>query len=106
MTAVFSDSNFEDEVIKSSIPVLVDFWASWCGPCKMLAPTIDELAEEYNSKIKIGKLNVDENPATADKYGIRSIPQLLLFDQGLNIEGITGVVPKEQIKSLLNSIIE
>ena len=79
---VVNDANFENEVLKSDIPVLVDFWAVWCGPCKMIAPTIDEIAAEYDGKIKVAKMDVDSNPTTSMKYGVRSIPTLLIFKSG------------------------
>jgi thioredoxin 1 len=91
------DSNFENEVVKSQNPVLVDFWAEWCGPCKMIAPTVEEMAKEYEGKLKVAKLDVDSNPQTAMKYGIRSIPTLLIFKNGQVIDQIIGAVPKRHL---------
>jgi thioredoxin 1 len=91
------DSNFENEVVKSQNPVLVDFWAEWCGPCKMVAPVVEEVAKEYDGKLKVAKLDVDSNPQTAMKYGIRSIPTLLIFKDGQVIDQIIGAVPKRHL---------
>ena len=93
--------NFEQEVLKSDIPVLVDFWAVWCGPCQMLAPTIEELAKEYEGRIKVGKVNVDEQPELSRKYGIMSIPTLILFKDGQIADQTMGVQPKENIEAML-----
>lgn len=100
-----SDDNFETEVLKSNQPVLIDFWAAWCGPCKMIAPVVEELAGEYDGKVKIGKLDVDNNQQTAIKYGVRSIPTLLVFKNGEVKETIIGAVPKAQIAQKLDSVI-
>ena len=100
-----TDANFEDEVLKSEIPVLVDFWAEWCGPCKAIAPTIAEIAGEYAGKVKIGKLNVDNNRDSAMKFGIRSIPNLLIFNSGSVAHQIVGAVPKNNITTLLDEVI-
>ena len=100
-----TDSNFELEVEKSDIPVLLDFWAVWCGPCKMIAPIVEELAGEYQGKIKIGKVDVDNNPGVASKYGIRSIPTLLIFKGGKKVDEIVGAVPKPMITNKLNAQI-
>ncbi len=91
------DSNFEHEVLKSEHPVLVDFWAEWCGPCKMVAPVVAELAKDYEGRLKVTKLDVDSNPQTAMKYGIRSIPTLLIFKEGQVIDQIIGAVPKRHL---------
>ncbi|MGC8743788.1 MAG: thioredoxin [Verrucomicrobiia bacterium] len=97
--------NFQSEVIKSQIPVVVDFWAEWCGPCKMLAPTLDEIADEYAGKVKIGKLNVDNFPEVANNYGINSIPTLLFFKNG-NVAGQSvGVKPKSAIKAAIDKLM-
>lgn len=101
----FTDSNFEAEVLKSSEPVLVDFWAVWCGPCRAIAPIIDELAGEYQGKARIGKLNVDENQAIAGKYGIRSIPTLLVFKNGQVVDQIIGAQPKSKLVDALNKAL-
>ena len=100
-----SDDNFEAEVLKSDKPVLIDFWAAWCGPCRMIAPIVEELASEYTGKVKIGKLDVDNNQQTAIKYGVRSIPTLLVFKNGEVKETIIGAVPKAQIQHKLDSVI-
>jgi thioredoxin 1 len=100
-----SDDNFESEVLKSEQPVLIDFWAAWCGPCKMIAPVVEELAVEYDGKVKIGKLDVDNNQQTAIKYGVRSIPTLLVFKNGEVKETIIGAVPKAQIAQKLDTVI-
>lgn len=92
-----TDQNFNDEVTNSNIPVLIDFWAVWCGPCRAIAPVVEQLAGEYDGKIKIGKLDVDENPETAVKFGVRSIPTLLLFKNGQVVDTIIGAVQKQVI---------
>lgn len=92
-----TDDNFDEEVVKSSIPVLVDFWAPWCGPCQMIAPSIEELAEEFEGRAKVGKLNVDENPVTTASFGIQSIPALKIFKGGKEIATIVGAVSKDRI---------
>jgi thioredoxin 1 len=102
----FTDANFEDDVTKSEIPVLVDFWATWCGPCKAIAPLIEEIAEQYDGKIKVGKLDVDQNQNSAMKYGVRSIPTLLILKDGEVINQIVGSVPKTEITDKLESIID
>jgi len=99
----FTDQNFSTEVLQSDKPVLVDFWAVWCGPCKMIAPFVEELASEYEGKAKVGKLDVDNNQETAIKYGVRSIPTVLIFKGGNVVETIIGAVPKVQLKQKLES---
>lgn len=100
-----SDDNFENEVLKSEQPVLIDFWAAWCGPCRMIAPIVEELAGEYDGKVKIGKLDVDNNQQTAIKYGVRSIPTLLVFKNGEVKDTIIGAVPKAQIAQKLDAVV-
>ncbi|NBC28333.1 MAG: thioredoxin [Bacteroidetes bacterium] len=102
-TVEFTDNNFSDEVESSSKPVLVDFWAEWCGPCRMVGPVVDEIAGEYDGKAKVGKVNVDNNPNISVKYGIRSIPALLIFKDGEVVDQIVGAVPKAQIKKQLDA---
>ncbi len=92
-----TDANFEQEVIKSDLPVLIDFWAVWCGPCKAIAPIVTELAAEYEGRMKVGKIDIDNNQEVSVKYGIRSIPTLLLFKDGKIVDQIVGAVPKAQI---------
>lgn len=101
MASPVTDGTFEAQVLKSPLPVLVDFWAPWCGPCRALAPVIDELSTEYEGKVSILKMNVDENPATPGVYGIRAIPTLILFKNGEVVEQITGAVSKSNLKDLL-----
>ena len=100
-----TDDNFEAEVVKSDKPVLIDFWAVWCGPCKLIAPIVEELAAEYDGKVKIGKLDVDNNQQTSIKFGVRSIPTLLLFKNGQLKDTIIGAVPKKNIVEKLNSVL-
>ncbi len=100
-----TDSDFEQEVLEADIPVLVDFWAEWCAPCKMVAPVLDDLAEEYDGKIKFTKVDVDTSPETAMKYGIRSIPTLLVFKGGSPVDQVVGAVPKAAIKKRLDSAL-
>ena len=100
-----TDDTFDDEVLKSSAPVLVDYWAEWCGPCKMIAPILDEIAIEYTGKIKVAKLNIDDNPQTPPKYGIRGIPILMLFKDG-NVEATkVGALSKSQLTAFIDSNI-
>jgi thioredoxin 1 len=98
-----SDQDFDAEVLKSSQPVVVDFWAEWCGPCRMIAPALEEIAGTMNGKVKIVKLNVDENPATAAKYGIMSIPTLMLFKNGELASRQVGAAPKQKLEQWINS---
>jgi thioredoxin len=101
----FTDSNFETSVLKADKPVLVDFWAEWCGPCKRLGPTIDQLAGEYAGKLTIGKLNVDDNPDTTIKFQIRGIPAVLLFKGGQLVDQVIGAAPKEEFKRVIDKHI-
>ena len=101
----FTDQNFDSDVAQSDIPVLIDFWATWCGPCKAIAPVIDEIAGEYNGKVKVGKVDVDQNQNTAMKYGVRSIPTLLIMKDGKVVNQIVGAVPKSNITDMLDQLI-
>lgn len=100
-----SDSTFEKEVLQSELPVLVDFWAPWCAPCQIMMPVIDEVAQSFGDRIKVAKVNVDENPATPQKYGVRGIPTLIFFSQGRVEETLVGVQPKEKIIEIINRLI-
>ena len=101
MAVPINDAGFEAEVLKCDLPVLVDFWAPWCGPCRAIAPVIEELAQELDGKVKIVKMNVDENPSTPSKYGIRAIPTLILYRNGDVVEQVTGAVSKASLKQML-----
>lgn len=100
-----NDTLFDSEVLKSDIPVLVDFWAPWCGPCRILAPVVEEISSSYSGRIKVGKLNVDENHETTMKYGIRSIPTIIIFKNGQVFEQVIGAVPKTEIERLINKAL-
>ncbi len=100
------DSNFDQIVLQAKMPVLVDFWAEWCGPCRMVAPIVEELAGEYEGKVNFTKLDVDQNPKTASKYGIMSIPTLLVFKDGSPVSNIVGFRPKAELKRTLDAVLE
>ncbi len=101
-TLTFTDANFESDVLKSETPVLVDFWAEWCGPCRMMSPTVDALADDYNGKVKIGKMNVDENPGTPMRFNIRGIPTMLLFKGGSVVEQRVGATGKADLQKMID----
>ncbi|HEV7517085.1 MAG TPA: thioredoxin [Thermoanaerobaculia bacterium] len=101
-----SDTNFEDEVLKSEVPVLVDFWATWCGPCRMVAPVLDEIADEMDGKVRIAKLNVDENQQTAYKFQVASIPTFILFKGGQMADRMLGAMPKSAFENFINKNLE
>jgi thioredoxin 1 len=100
-----TDTTFEDEVLKSDVPVLVDFWAEWCGPCKMIGPSLEQIADEMAGKLKVVKVNIDENPMSPSKYGVRSIPTLLVFKGGQVAATKIGAAPKQQLAQWLNSVV-
>eukprot|EP00741_Cyanophora_paradoxa_P009191 tig00001477_g8901.t1 len=101
-----SDAAFKDVVLDSSLPVLVDFWAPWCGPCRMVAPVVDEIADEYDGRLKVVKLNTDENPKVATEYGIRSIPSIMIFKNGQRVDTVVGAVPKATLESTIGKYLD
>ena len=101
---ILTAANFEEEVLKASAPVLVDFWAEWCGPCKMIAPILDELASEYDGKVKVGKVNIDEHQSIATEYGVRAVPTLLIFKYGEVEEQVVGLRSKRDLKANLDKV--
>ncbi|HEY2986339.1 MAG TPA: thioredoxin [Candidatus Binatia bacterium] len=100
-----SDASFETEVLKCNLPVLIDFWAPWCGPCKTIAPVVEELAAEYDGKLKVAKMNVDDNPVTPSRYGVRGIPNLLILKGGAVKEQIVGVAPKAKLVQAIDNVL-
>lgn len=100
-----TDASFKDDVLESKVPVLVDFWAPWCGPCRMVAPVVEEIAEQYEGQVKVVKLNTDENPQVASQYGIRSIPTLMIFKGGQRVDMVVGAVPKTTLANTLEKYI-
>lgn len=106
MALTLTENNFENEVLNSKIPVLVDFWAPWCGPCRSMAPVIEDLAKEFDGKVKIGKVNVDENKNLAGNYGIMSIPTLILFKDGRNVSQMVGYTAKSTLVKTIDSLVE
>ena len=105
MSKVFTDANFKEEVLEQSLPVLVDFYADWCGPCRMMAPVIEQLASEYEGRLLVGKINVDENPNTASAYRVMSIPYLAVFQNGKLVNQVVGAVPKAEVEMALKSVL-
>ncbi|WP_299407822.1 thioredoxin [Acaryochloris sp. IP29b_bin.148] len=103
--APVTDATFKEEVIDSNVPVLVDFWAPWCGPCRMVAPVVDEISEQYKGQVKVVKINTDENPNVASQYGIRSIPTLMVFKGGQRVDMVVGAVPKTTLASTLDKYL-
>jgi len=104
-TITVNDENFDDEVLRSDIPVLVDFWAEWCGPCKVVGPMIEALASDYQGKVEVAKLNVDDNPEAAGRFGVRSIPTLIVFKDGEAQQAAVGVKPKGQLAELIEKVL-
>jgi thioredoxin 1 len=104
-TAQVTDDSFKNEVLESDVPVLVDFWAPWCGPCRMVAPVVDEIAQQYEGKVKVVKLNTDENPNVASQYGIRSIPTLMIFKDGQRVDMVVGAVPKTTLANTIEKYL-
>jgi thioredoxin 1 len=103
--ATVTDTSFKEEVLDSEVPVLVDFWAPWCGPCRMVAPVVDEIAEQYEGQVKVVKLNTDENPNVASQYGIRSIPTLMIFKGGQRVDMVVGAVPKTTLANTIEKYL-
>lgn len=103
---IFTDKNFQEEALQSNIPVVVDFWAAWCGPCRMVSPIIEELSEEFEGKVRVGKLNVDENPQTAGEYSIMSIPTIMIFKDGKSIKTMIGAQSKDYFRHEIDHILE
>jgi thioredoxin 1 len=103
--AQVTDSTFKQEVLESEVPVLVDFWAPWCGPCRMVAPVVEEIAEQYDTQIKVVKVNTDENPSVASQYGIRSIPTLMIFKGGQRVDMVVGAVPKTTLANTIEKYL-
>ncbi|MGP0128168.1 MAG: thioredoxin [cyanobacterium endosymbiont of Rhopalodia musculus] len=103
--AEVTDEKFKDDVLDSDIPVLVDFWAPWCGPCRMVAPVVEEIAEQYEGKVKVVKLNTDDNPQIASQYGIRSIPTLMIFKEGQRVDMVVGAVPKTTLANTIEKYL-
>ena len=102
---VVSDANFAEEILKADKPALVDFWAPWCGPCKALGPLVEALADQYHDRVKVGKINIDDNPKTAANYGVRSIPTLILFKEGKVLDTLIGLVPKDRLETFLKKAL-
>ncbi len=103
--AAVTDTTFKQEVLESDLPVLVDFWAPWCGPCRMVAPVVDEIADQYDGQVKVVKVNTDENPSIASQYGIRSIPTLMIFKEGQRVDMVVGAVPKTTLATTLEKYL-
>ncbi|MEM8604522.1 MAG: thioredoxin [Cyanobacteria bacterium P01_H01_bin.121] len=104
-TAAVTDNTFKQEVLDSDLPVLVDFWAPWCGPCRMVAPVVDEISQQYDGRVKVVKVNTDENPTVASQYGIRSIPTLMIFKGGQRVDMVVGAVPKATLSNTLEKYL-
>lgn len=102
---ILSDENFQDQIKGSQVPILVDFWAEWCAPCRMIAPMLEEISEEYSGKVKIGKLNVDQNRSIAAQFGVMSIPTLILFKDGEMVDQMVGAQPKENLVKILDAVL-